>query len=245
MSEASERKEAAGSGAAPARPMPAPMGMAGRGGPPPGRGGPVVKPKNLKATLKRLWSYFGNERRLLAVIFLIVLVDSVILLAAPYLIGVAIDAMTGAGEGGVDFGSLEIALLAMVASYIADGGLTFLQGWLMAGASQRIVGRLRTSLFAKLQKLPIRFFDARTHGDLMSRMSNDIDNVSNTVAQSAAQVMSGSISIVGALVMMLVLSPLADARELDHRARRVLAHALDRPHDGRRCSRSSRISSAS
>nr|WP_235947785.1 ABC transporter ATP-binding protein [Paenibacillus glycinis] len=187
--------------------MPASMGMAGRGGPPPGRGGPVVKPKNLKATLKRLWSYFGNERKLLAVIFLIVLIDSVILLAAPYLIGVAIDAMTGAGEGGVDFGSLEIALLAMVASYIADGGLTFMQGWLMAGASQRIVGRLRTSLFAKLQKLPIRFFDTRTHGDLMSRMSNDIDNVSNTVAQSAAQVMTGSISIVGALVMMLVLSP--------------------------------------
>nr|WP_225446559.1 ABC transporter ATP-binding protein [Paenibacillus rhizovicinus] len=181
--------------------------MPGRGGPM-GRGGPVVKPKNLKATLRRLWTYFGNERKLLSVIFLIVLVDSVIMLASPYLIGVSIDAMTAQDGGGVDFGLLEIALLTLVVSYIADGGLTFLQGWLMAGASQRIVGRLRTSLFEKLHKLPIRFFDMRTHGDLMSRMSNDIDNVSNTVAQSAAQVMSGSIAIVGALVMMLVLSPL-------------------------------------
>ncbi|QHT64147.1 ABC transporter ATP-binding protein [Paenibacillus lycopersici] len=185
-----------------------PMNMPGRGGPMGRGGGPVVKPKNMKATLKRLWSYFGNERRLLAGIFLIVLVDSLVVLASPYLIGASIDAMTAQDGGGVDFGTLEIALIALVVSYIADGGLTFLQGWLMAGTSQRIVGRLRASLFDKLHKLPIRFFDTRTHGDLMSRMSNDIDNVSNTVAQSASQVMSGSIAIVGALVMMLVLSPL-------------------------------------
>ncbi|NBC72393.1 ABC transporter ATP-binding protein [Paenibacillus sacheonensis] len=181
------------------------MNMPGRGGPM-GRGGPAAKPKNLKATLLRLWSYFGGERKLLTFIFLIVLVDSIIMLAAPYLIGVSIDAMTKDG-GSVDFGSLQIALIALVVSYIADGGLTFMQGWLMAGTSQRIVGRLRAALFEKLHRLPVRFFDSRTHGDLMSRMSNDIDNVSNTVAQSAAQVMTGSISIVGALVMMLILSP--------------------------------------
>ncbi|WP_258171461.1 ABC transporter ATP-binding protein [Paenibacillus sp. R14(2021)] len=173
----------------------------------PGRGGPVVKPKNIKATLGRLWTYFGNERKLLTVIFSVVLVDSFIMLAAPYLIGASIDAMSATSAGTVDFGALELALLALVVSYIADGGLTLLQGWLMAGVSQRIVGRLRTSLFDKLHKLPIRFFDTRTHGELMSRMSNDIDNVSSTVAQSAAQVMTGSISIVGALVMMLILSP--------------------------------------
>ncbi|QHW32877.1 ABC transporter ATP-binding protein [Paenibacillus rhizovicinus] len=207
MSDRDENKGGRPSGAAQTQAGPPPLNMPGRGGPM-GRGGPVVKPKNLKATLRRLWTYFGNERKLLSVIFLIVLVDSVIMLASPYLIGVSIDAMTAQDGGGVDFGLLEIALLTLVVSYIADGGLTFLQGWLMAGASQRIVGRLRTSLFEKLHKLPIRFFDMRTHGDLMSRMSNDIDNVSNTVAQSAAQVMSGSIAIVGALVMMLVLSPL-------------------------------------
>ncbi|MBO7747133.1 ABC transporter ATP-binding protein [Paenibacillus sp. MWE-103] len=205
MSDRDESRSGQAGGGAGAPPGPPPMGMAGRGRP--GRGGPVVKPKNLKATLRRLWSYFGGERKLLTAVFVIILVDSLIMLAAPYLIGRAIDAMT-ADAGGVDFGALELALLAMVVSYVADGGLTFAQGWLMAGASQRIVGRLRAALFEKLHKLPVRFFDTRTHGDLMSRMSNDIDNVSNTVAQSAAQVMTGSISIAGALVMMLVLSPL-------------------------------------
>lgn len=189
------------SGARPPQPMPG-MGLRHPGG----RGGPVVKPKDLKATLRRLWSYFGNERGRLSVIFAIVLVDSFVMLAAPYLIGVSIDAMTSKG-GAVDFGALQVALIALVVSYIADGGLTLMQGWLMAGTSQRIVGRLRASLFDKLHRLPIRFFDTRTHGDLMSRMSNDIDNVSNTVAQSATQIMTGSINIVGALVMMLILSP--------------------------------------
>ncbi len=204
MSEDNAKKERP-SGSASETPMPA-LNVPGRGINP-GRGGPVVKPKNIKATLGRLWTYFGNERKLLTVIFSVVLVDSFIMLAAPYLIGASIDAMSATSAGTVDFGALELALLALVVSYIADGGLTLLQGWLMAGVSQRIVGRLRTSLFDKLHKLPIRFFDTRTHGELMSRMSNDIDNVSSTVAQSAAQVMTGSISIVGALVMMLILSP--------------------------------------
>nr|WP_240633487.1 ABC transporter ATP-binding protein [Paenibacillus montanisoli] len=170
--------------------------------------GAVVKPKNLTATLRRMWSYFGKERKPLAVIFLIVLVNSMITLAGPYLIGVAVDAMSVEKDGSpVDFGMLQIALIALISSYIADGGMAFLQGWLMAGVSQRIVGRLRTALFEKLHKLPIRFFDTRTHGELMSRMSNDIDNVSNTIAQSAIQVMTGSVAILGALVMMLILSP--------------------------------------
>ncbi|SEO80011.1 ABC transporter ATP-binding protein [Paenibacillus sp. OV219] len=172
--------------------------------------GQVVKPKNMGATVRRLWSYLGKERGLLSVIFVIVLVDSLITLSGPYLIGRAIDAMamTGAAGSAVDFGLLEFVLIALVVSYIADGGLTLLQGWLMAGVSQRIVGRLRESLFAKLHKLPIRFFDMRTHGELMSRMSNDIDNVSNTIAQSAVQIMTGSVAITGALIMMLILSPL-------------------------------------
>ncbi|SDX56807.1 ATP-binding cassette, subfamily B [Paenibacillus sp. CF384] len=215
MSERNQRPE----GSAPAQGQTQSQAQA-QGSPPPmpavnvpGRGGfmgrgPVVKPKNLKATLGRLWSYFGKERKLLAIIFVIVLIDALITLAGPYLIGVAIDAMSTGNDGSpVDFGLLQIALIALVSSYIADGGLTFLQGWLMAGVSQRIVGRMRTSLFAKLHKLPIRFFDTRTHGELMSRMSNDIDNVSNTIAQSAIQVMTGSVAITGALVMMLVLSP--------------------------------------
>ncbi|WML46327.1 ABC transporter ATP-binding protein [Neobacillus sp. PS3-40] len=168
---------------------------------------PVVKPKNFKGTLKRLWSYFGKERRILTIIFLFIIIDSVITLLAPFLIGKSVDAMT-LHSGKVDFGLLEIAVLLLLSTYILDALLTFLQGWLMAGVSQRIVKSLRNALFQRLQKLPISFFDTRTHGELMSRLSNDIDNVSNTISQSTTQLMSGSIVIIGSLTMMLILSPI-------------------------------------
>ncbi|MGB8956901.1 MAG: ABC transporter transmembrane domain-containing protein, partial [Tumebacillaceae bacterium] len=173
----------------------------GFGGPGRMRGGPVAKPKNFKETLKRLWHYVGQERKVLTLIFVLILIDSAITLCAPYLIGRSIDAMTEGAGGAVDFGLLGIAVLTLLAAYLSDGVLTFLQGWLMAGVSQRIVKSLRDALFAKLQKLPVSFFDTRTHGELMSRLSNDIDNVSNTISQSATQLMSGGIVILGTLVM--------------------------------------------
>ncbi|WP_253735899.1 ABC transporter ATP-binding protein [Paenibacillus sp. FJAT-26967] len=169
--------------------------------------GPVVKPKNFKATLRRLWAYFGKERKLLTLITLFILAGSGLTLVGPYLIGSAVDAMSGS-DGTVDFGLLEILVIVLAAAYAADAVLTFLQGWLMAGVSQRIVMRLRGALFEKLQKLPVSYFDTRPHGEVMSRLSNDIDNVSSTISQSTTQLMSGVITIIGSLVMMLVLSPL-------------------------------------
>jgi ATP-binding cassette subfamily B multidrug efflux pump len=168
--------------------------------------GAVVKPKNFKQTLKRLWFYMGKERTLLSIVFLIILIDGAIVLCAPWLIGVAVDAMVT--SSGVDFGLLEILIIALAAAYLADAFLSFLQGWLTAGVSQRIVMNLRGALFAKLQKLPLAFFDSRRHGELMSRLSNDIDNVSITLSQSITQVMTGSIAIAGSLIMMIILSPI-------------------------------------
>ncbi|TDG00238.1 ABC transporter ATP-binding protein [Paenibacillus piri] len=203
MSEPHEQSKARSS--QPDIPMLAGPGRAGGGFGSRGRG-PVAKPKNFKGTLKRLWFYMGKERKWLSVVFLFILIDSALTLSAPYLIGVSIDAM--ADGSGVNFKLLEIMIIALAAAYIADGMLTFLQGWLMAGVSQRIVMHLRRALFEKLQKLPLAYFDSRRHGEIMSRLSNDIDNVSNTLSQSIAQLMSGSIAIVGSLVMMIWLSPL-------------------------------------
>ncbi|WP_254777111.1 ABC transporter ATP-binding protein [Paenibacillus sp. yr247] len=164
----------------------------------------AVKPKNFKGTLRRLWSYIGTERKWLTIVFLFIVADSALTLAGPYLIGVAVDAMAG---GQVDYSVLDVAMIVLISTYIADGGLTLLQSWVMAGLAQRVVKRLRQTMFAKLQKLPLAFFDGRSHGDIMSRLSNDIDNVSNSISQSTTQLMTGSIAIVGSLVMMLILSP--------------------------------------
>ncbi|MGG1517154.1 ABC transporter ATP-binding protein [Paenibacillus oryzisoli] len=172
-----------------------------------GRGGraPVVKPKNFKGTLRRLWSYLGTERKWLTIVFIFILADALLTLSGPYLIGVAVDAMA---NGTVDYNVLNVTILALIGTYVGDAGLTFLQNWVMAGLAQRVVMRMRQTMFAKLQKLPLAYFDSRSHGDVMSRLSNDIDNVSNTISQATTQLMTGSIAIIGSLVMMLVLSPL-------------------------------------
>ena len=164
----------------------------GRPGGGPGRlRGPVVKPKNLKGTIKRLCSYFGKESKTLSIIFMFIVISSALTLLVPYLIGKAVDTMN-LQQGEVNFTILEEIIVILLGVYLIDALLTFLQGWLMAGVSQRIVKTLRSHLFQKLQKLPVSFFDKRTHGELMSRLSNDIDNVSSTISQSTTQLMSGS-----------------------------------------------------
>jgi ATP-binding cassette, subfamily B, multidrug efflux pump len=168
---------------------------------------PVVKARDFKGTLLRLWKYFGRERKLLTGIFALIAVSSGLGLTVPSLVGKAVDAMSR-GYGNVDFSMLRVMCAALLVAYITDAAVSFLQSWLMAGVSQRIVQNLRNVLFAKLQKLPVSFFDLRTHGELMSRLSNDIDNISSTISQATSQLMSSSLAITGSLVMMLVLSPM-------------------------------------
>lgn len=186
---------------------PAPMGPGrGFGG---GRrmGGPVVKPKDFKGTMVRLWKYFGSEKKLLILVFLFIIITAVIGLMVPYLIGKAIDAMSP-GMGNVNFQLLKIIAVTLLIAYAIDACINLIQGLLMAGISQRIVKSLRETLFKKLQKLSIAFFDTRTHGEIMSRLANDIENVSGTIAQSTTHLMSIMITLVGSLVMMLKLSPI-------------------------------------
>ncbi|MBU3207426.1 ABC transporter ATP-binding protein/permease [Clostridium algidicarnis] len=168
---------------------------------------PVVKPKNFKETLIRLWEYFGKERKLLIVIFTLVIISSAFGLLVPYLIGKAVDALN-LGKLYVDFKTLKIIAIVLISTYIMDSLITLLQGFIMAGISQRIVFGLREALFEKLQGLPLMFFDTHTHGEIMSRLSNDIENVSTTISQSTIQLMSSFINIIGAFTMMIILSPL-------------------------------------
>ncbi|QJW45410.1 ABC transporter ATP-binding protein [bacterium BFN5] len=165
----------------------------------------IVKPRSFSGTMRRLWRYLRPERKPLAIIFFFVLIDAALTLVGPYIIGVSVDRMAAGST--IELGMLEQLLLLLTITYVAEGGLAFLKSWLMAGVSQRVVKELRRTLFAKLQKLPVAFFDTHTHGELMSRLANDIDNVSSTISQSSIQLMGGIIAIIGSLIMMLVLSP--------------------------------------
>jgi len=187
-------------------------GNLGQGGPP-GRGFggprsvmPVVKAKNFKGTLARLWQFFGPERKKLITVFAIIALSAALGLLGPYLIGRAIDTMSG--SNGVAFSALAAVVAVLAAAYVTDAFISIVQGWLMAGISQNIVMSLRSTVFAKLQKLPIAFFDTRTHGEIMSRLSNDIDNISITISQATTQLMMSAITVTGSLAMMLALSPL-------------------------------------
>ncbi|MFD2613508.1 ABC transporter ATP-binding protein [Paenibacillus gansuensis] len=209
--EAEQAPRAAGTGSAKEEPPAMPM-MPGRPGAGRGHGGPgqAAKPKNMKATLRKMWTFVGRERRKLAGVFLLIACSAALSLAGPYLIGRAVDSMAAAnGEhgGSVNMSLLKAALIGLTAAYAGDAVLTLFQGRLMAGISGRIIASLREDMFAKLQRLPLRFFDARQQGELMSRLSNDIDNVNSTLSQTVTQFMSGAIAIAGSFVMMLVLSP--------------------------------------
>lgn len=168
--------------------------------------GPKEKAKNLGGTLKRLWGYLSRRKFGLIAVFLFVLIGSLFNLTGPLLIGKAVDTMVK-GAGHVDFARLGFLVLAMIGVYAIGALMTWLQIYVMVGIAQNSVREIRKDLFAKLQTLSLRFFDSRTHGELMSRLTNDVENINTTLTQSTIQLFSSLITVVGSLVMMLVLSP--------------------------------------
>ncbi|MGG7163158.1 ABC transporter ATP-binding protein [Clostridium ihumii] len=166
---------------------------------------PVIKPKDFKGTFKRLWEYFLDEKKSLIIVFLFIIITSLISLLVPFLTGKAIDSMS-IKNNLVDFTALKIIIFVLIISYLIDAVTNFLQSYIIASVSQKIVKNLRKSLFNKLQKLPISFFDTHSNGDVMSRLTNDIDNISTTISQSTIQLMSGAITIIGSFIMMIVLN---------------------------------------
>ncbi len=187
-----------------------PMGPGGPGRR--GPGGPMVreKPKNMKATLKKLFRYIGKNAYLLVALLVIVSISAALTLAGPALQATAIDCITIDFEKGlteVNFNKLFATVAIMAGVYLLSSILTYFQGITAAKLSQNTVLTMRNDLFRKISYLPIRYTDTHRHGDIMSRMTNDVENISNSVSQSIASLFSGIITIVGALVMMLVYSP--------------------------------------
>lgn len=167
------------------------------------RFGPVAKPQNAGKTLGRLWTYLRPGSRYLFLVFMLVCLAGAFSLAGPFLIGKAIDDYIIPG----DFpGLLRISML-MTAAYGLGALATWLQNYVMIGLAQDTIRDIRRDLFEKLQTLPVSFFDERTHGDLMSRLTNDVDNLNHTLSHSIQQLFSSGIMLVGSLIIMIWLSP--------------------------------------
>jgi ATP-binding cassette subfamily B protein len=163
----------------------------------------VEKSKNTRTTLIRLWGYLRRQRWILIGTSFLVVVTSAVDLLGPYLMSIAIDQFIETG----DLQGLSRLAILMIATYFVASAGTWLQTFLMVGVSQGVVRDLRTDLFNRMQTFPLRFFDQRSHGDLMSRQTNDMDNISNILATSFSQFLASIFSLVGVMIFMFVLNP--------------------------------------
>ncbi|MDO4287385.1 MAG: ABC transporter ATP-binding protein [Eubacteriales bacterium] len=154
--------------------------------------------ENVGSTLKRILTYFAHEKRMVALMLTVVVVGTVFGVYAPSLQSRAIDIIAGTKEG-----ILANTLLLMLVTYLFYSGSQLFQGVISARLSQRIVRRMREELFGKIVHLPIRYLDTHSHGDVMSRMTNDIENISTTVSQSLPSLFSGVLTIIGTVAIML------------------------------------------
>ncbi len=187
----------------PAAQMP-PLGF--RGGPPMDFLQGAPKSKDARGTLRRLWVYMQRQRLILLATTLLVIITSIIDLLGPFLMGMAIDTYISKS----DLTGLAKLLAWMVLSYILAAAGTWLQTYMMSGVAQNAVRDMRSDLFAHLQTLPLRFFDQRSHGEIMSRLTNDVENISNILATNASQLISNVLGLVGVIIIMFMLNiPLA------------------------------------
>ena len=164
------------------------------------------KPKNIKVTLSKLMKYIGRSKFLVLCLFVIVITATILNLAGPELQGQAIDSISVdevTGKLSVDFDALIHSLTLMGVVYILSALTQLAQGILSARISQTTVYSLRKDLFRKISHLPIQYLDTHKHGDIMSRMTNDVDNVSHTISASIASLISSVLTLIGALIMML------------------------------------------
>lgn len=162
-----------------------------------------IEVKNRKATINRLWHYLRHQKAGLILATLLIVCTASLQILGPYLMGRAIDDYIIPGD--MD-GLLQLVLL-MVGIYILSSIFTWMQARLMAGVAQRTVHMLRRDIFAKLQRLPLRFFDSRPHGDTMSRVTNDVETVNQILTEGASQIISSVLMGVGVIIMMMVLQP--------------------------------------
>ena len=162
----------------------------------------VEKAKDKKGTLKRLIAYFAAEKTMIIGLLAAVIVVVICSVYAPKLQSNAID-IIASGR----FKELTPILITMVVVYIIHSICTFLQTKISAVLSQNIVKKMREDLFRHIVNLPVRYLDSNSHGDIMSRMTNDIENISTTVSQSLSSMFSGVLTIIGTVIMMTVLCP--------------------------------------
>lgn len=162
-----------------------------------------IEVKDRGKTVRRLWGYLRYQRASLIIAVFLIMCTAGLQILGPYLMGVAIDDYITPH----DMSGLARLMLLMAGIYAVSSVLTYFQARLMARVALRTVHRLREDIFAKLQKLPLRFFDNRPHGDTMSRVTNDVETINQILTEGASQIISSLLMGIGVMIMMMVLQP--------------------------------------
>jgi ATP-binding cassette subfamily B protein len=177
-------------------------------------GMPVEKAKDFRGTVRRLLGYLQPFRLSLLVVLLMAILATVFSILGPKIMGNATTKLfeglmakfQGVPGAGIDFGYIGQLLLILAGLYVISSVFNYITQYVMTGVAQKTVYNMRRDVEDKLARLPLKFYDSRTHGEILSRVTNDVDNISNTLQQSVTQIITSVVTIVGVVIMMLTIS---------------------------------------
>ena len=179
-----------------------------------GRMGSGEKAKDFKGTLKRVLKYIGPYKFPILCVMLFAVGSTIFNIIGPKVLGKATtEIFTGlvgkvTGGDGIDFGKIGRILITLLILYGASSIFSFIQGFIMTGVTQKLTYRMRKDISEKINRLPMNYFDTKTHGEVLSRVTNDVDTFSQSLNQTATQMITSVTTLIGVLVMMLSISPL-------------------------------------
>lgn len=187
----------------------------GHGGPMgPGPGAPGEKAKDFKGTISKILAYMGHYKIALGFVIVFAIISTVFNVAGPKILSKATtELFTGlmsklSGGSGIDFGKIGKILIALLCIYVVSSVFSFLQGWIMTGISQKMTFRMRKEISEKINRMPMDYFESRTVGEVLSRITNDVDTVGQSLNQSITTLITSVATMIGVLIMMLSISPL-------------------------------------
>ena len=190
-------------------------GMQRRGRGPMGHGmQPGEKPKDLKGSLGKLLSYIGSFKAAIIVVMIFAAASTVFNVIGPKILGKATTALSEGlmakiqGTGGIDFTYIGQILLFVLGLYVCSAAFNFIQGWIMTGVTQKICYRMRKEISEKINRMPMKYFESRTYGEVLSRITNDVDTLGQGLNQSITTIITSVATLIGVLIMMLSISPL-------------------------------------
>lgn len=175
---------------------------------------PGEKAKDFKGSFKKLFAYIGTYKIAIFIVMGLAACSTVFSVIGPKIMGGATTKLSEglmhkiAGTGGIDFNAIAKILLFTLGLYLVSSLLSFFQGWIMTGITQKICYRMRKEISEKINRMPMKYFESRTYGEVLSRITNDVDTLGMGLSQSVTQIITSVATMVGVLVMMLSISPL-------------------------------------